>query len=369
VFLLSLIKDKIIRVLNNKIKFLVLIFINQGITSGVEEALERTLSKFIIMKKVNISFVGCYLIFCLSNIIYAQDPQYSQFYANPIYLNPAFAGSEICPRITMNYRNQWPGVEGNFKTYSLSYDKLFEEVSGGIGLIATRDNNGEGALTTTTAGLVYAYSANVSKTFSLRAGFQANYFQNSINWDKLTFGDMISPTKGFVYDTEETESMTIKSGVDFSSGILVYSDKFYIGAAIHHLTEPEQFLFGYESRLPRKYTIQAGGNIPIKDFGRNKTSVSPAIVIHQQGNFRQLNLGLYVTYNPLIIGMWYRYKDSMIFLTGIQTKKYRIGYSFDFTISKLGQSSSRGSHEISLALLLPCKTKKINYRIAECPKF
>ncbi|MGM0478992.1 MAG: type IX secretion system membrane protein PorP/SprF, partial [Bacteroidota bacterium] len=34
----------------------------------------------------------------------AQDPQFSQFYANPIYLNPAFAGSHGCPRFAANYR-------------------------------------------------------------------------------------------------------------------------------------------------------------------------------------------------------------------------------------------------------------------------
>ena len=40
----------------------------------------------------------------------AQDPEFTQFYANPLYLNPAFAGSARCPRIVMNYRNQWPGM-------------------------------------------------------------------------------------------------------------------------------------------------------------------------------------------------------------------------------------------------------------------
>ncbi len=40
----------------------------------------------------------------------AQDPEFSQFYANPLYLNPALAGANICPRAILNYRNQWPGL-------------------------------------------------------------------------------------------------------------------------------------------------------------------------------------------------------------------------------------------------------------------
>ena len=34
----------------------------------------------------------------LSSDVMAQDPQFSQFYANPLYLNPAFAGTARCPR-------------------------------------------------------------------------------------------------------------------------------------------------------------------------------------------------------------------------------------------------------------------------------
>ena len=63
------------------------------------------------------------------------DPQFTQFYANPIYLNPAFAGSKICPRFAMNYRNEWPSLTGNYVTYSMSYDQYFKNISGGIGVM------------------------------------------------------------------------------------------------------------------------------------------------------------------------------------------------------------------------------------------
>ncbi len=48
--------------------------------------------------------------------LFAQDPEFTQFYANPLYLNPAFAGTARCPRICLNYRNQWPGITGTFVT-------------------------------------------------------------------------------------------------------------------------------------------------------------------------------------------------------------------------------------------------------------
>ena len=44
----------------------------------------------------------------------AQDPEFTQFYANPIYLNPAMAGTHGCPRLNLNHRNQWPSLSGAF---------------------------------------------------------------------------------------------------------------------------------------------------------------------------------------------------------------------------------------------------------------
>ncbi|MBX7095951.1 MAG: type IX secretion system membrane protein PorP/SprF, partial [Flavobacteriales bacterium] len=76
----------------------------------------------------------------------AQDPEFTQFFSNPLYLNPAFAGSKRCPRITLNYRNQWPALSGTFVTTSASYDQHVESIYGGIGLLVTNDKAGEGTL-------------------------------------------------------------------------------------------------------------------------------------------------------------------------------------------------------------------------------
>ena len=46
----------------------------------------------------------------------AQDAEFTQFYANPVFMNPAFAGSARCPRFVMQYRNQWPAMSGNYVT-------------------------------------------------------------------------------------------------------------------------------------------------------------------------------------------------------------------------------------------------------------
>ena len=75
-----------------------------------------------------------------SDFAHAQDPQFTQFYANPIYLNPAFAGTARCPRLIMNYRNEWPALSGTFVTYSVSYDQHIDGLQGGMGLVILQDH-------------------------------------------------------------------------------------------------------------------------------------------------------------------------------------------------------------------------------------
>ena len=62
-----------------------------------------------------------------------------------MYLNPAMTGSDRCPRFVMNYRNQWPGLQnGQFVTYSASYDQHVDAVAGGLGVMVMTDREGDG---------------------------------------------------------------------------------------------------------------------------------------------------------------------------------------------------------------------------------
>ena len=112
----------------------------------------------------------------LSTTTFAQDPQFTQFYANPIYLNPAFAGSHGCPRFNVNYRNEWPSLSGNYVTYSMSYDNYFKNINGGIGIIATHDQQGQGTIFTSMLGVIYSYHLKVNRKFSMLFGELTVYF-------------------------------------------------------------------------------------------------------------------------------------------------------------------------------------------------
>jgi type IX secretion system PorP/SprF family membrane protein len=317
----------------------------------------------------------------------AQDPEFTQFYAAPLYLNPAFAGSARCPRLTMNYRNQWPALSKTFITYAAAYDQQVDALSGGLGLMVMNDKAGEGTLNTTNISGIYAYQLNVSRDFSVRLGLQATYVQKRLDWDKLFFGDMIDPRYGYVYQTQEVRPDQSRSFVDFSAGVLAYSSKIYGGIAANHLTQPDEaFIVEGSSELPMKVTAHVGAMLPIGNSGGysftynrdDGTYISPNILYQQQAGFNQLNLGVYILKSPIVGGLWYRgnfgkdsfiSSESFIVLLGVQKGLFKFGYSYDVTVSKLTNNATAGSHEVSFGLQFECRPKRKRFRTISCPSF
>lgn len=335
------------------------------------------MKKFILSTAILVSiFADC---------VQSQDPHFTQFYANPIYLNPAFAGSARCPRINMNYRNQWPALAKTYITYTASFDQHVDMLSGGVGLMVLNDKAGEGTLSTTNISGIYAYQLNISRDFSIRLGLQATYVQKKLDWDKLTFGDMIDPRYGYIYPTQETRPNESRSFTDFSAGLLAYSSSLYGGIAVNHLTQPDEaFIVSGSSELPMKITAHVGAMVPLGNTGSYRyannrdegTYLSPNAVYQKQISFNYLNLGAYLLHAPMIGGLWYRANldgglksESVIALVGIQKGLIKFGYSYDITVSKLTNNTTAGSHEISFGMQFECRPKKKRFRTISCPAF
>ena len=310
--------------------------------------------------------------FSSSNYAFAQDPQFSQFYANPIYLNPAFAGSHGCPRFNVNYRNQWPALSGTFVTYSASYDQYFENISGGIGVIATHDQQGQGTINHTTLSLIYNYHLKVSRDFTMMFAGKATWNQKALDWDKLTFGDMIDPRRGFIYATGDVPRGGSRGFFDASAGMVGFTENFFFGASAHHLNRPnESMILGENNAMPIRFNGHMGAKIPLGSKSKyvNETSIMPNVIYQYQQGFMEMMLGTYVKYGAVTAGAWFRSRDAFILSVGVNTGTVRVGYSYDVTVSRLNNGVSGGSHEVSLGFDLKCTKKKPSFRMVSCPSF
>ena len=141
----------------------------------------------------------------------AQDPELTQFYAAPVYTNPALAGSAVCAygaagRVSLNYRNQWPNLPGTFRSFCASWDQHIPSVGGGLGAMVFHDIAGSGLLTSTTVSGVYSYLLPLDRgRMYMRFGLQGSITNKSINFGRLKFADQINPTQGFVLPTGSFE--------------------------------------------------------------------------------------------------------------------------------------------------------------------
>ena len=313
-----------------------------------------------------------------------QDVQFSQFYSNYLYLAPSFSGLTDQNRISVNYRNQWPEIANGYQTYSVSFDKYLEKFRSGIGAIIFQDIAGTGMLTTTQIGIQYSFDFEVTHEWHMRPGMHFNYAQRSIDFDKLLWNDQIAAT-GNAATTAELTPVDKVGDIDFSVSILSYSERYWLGACVDHLLRPNQSFYFYEeeegnpAKVPLKYSAFGG----IK-FIRNEHLLRPipttlqfAFLYRQQAKYRQLDLGVYWYRHPLVMGVWYRgiplYKevfnrDAFTMLVGIKTSSINIGYSYDFTISRL-IANTGGAHELSLSYTFKTKPIKLKPRMVPCPDF
>jgi type IX secretion system PorP/SprF family membrane protein len=314
----------------------------------------------------------------------AQDIQFSQFYAAPMYLNPAFAGATDQSRLILNYRNQWPAIPKAFNSYQVSYDHNLEEINSGVGFSITHDKAGTAGLRYTSIAGQYGYSFKVGRNWIFKPAVQYAFTWRDISKRELVFGDQL--IRGGAGSSVEQFPIGATSYFDFSTGFLAYSKLGWFGYSWHHVNQPNQSLLGSEEALPFKMSVHGGGRIELEASGVNRPDhvLIGAFNYKMQGKYDQFDLGFYYEHDPIVIGLWYRgipgfkayergyqNNDAIVFLVGYEvTGGIKIGYSYDLTVSRL-TSNTAGSHEISIQYQWANPEKKLSKmkRTVPCPKF
>lgn len=316
----------------------------------------------------------------------AQDPHFSQFFASPLTLNPAYTGKfDGTFRVAGNYRNQWPAFNNAYTTYTASVDfdilkdRLPEYDTWGIGIIALKDQAGNNIITSQYLGISTAYHKALDEDGfkQLGAGFQASYGQKRLNIKGLTFGDMLTPfgftgvtQESFVNDNLNVNYLDINAGILFSASTNE-TNNFYAGASMYHVNRPHEGFQDGKWNVATRTTFSAGGYFPVSDI----------LTLHMSGIFQYqaqatetvvgAALGAPLDMQSadpsnIYAGIWYRYQDAIIPYVGLEFSGFRIGASYDINVSSLkAASQSRGGLELSLIYIKkPAGSKGI-----PCPKY
>ncbi len=351
----------------------------------------------------------CILILVLvvvrSSIIIAQDVQFSQFYANPLYLNPALTGAHAGTyRVMTNYRDQWRGsIEQPFTTFSASGDLKFTIPNAGgayskdndfaaVGMMFYSDRVANIDYNTNNLSLFGAYHKLLSSENRqyLSVGLQLGIAQRGINYEDLTFGDQWNGATGYTEATQETLPANSLAYNDLGIGLHYSMTKksgqsLYLGASIQHWNRPNISFYNNDplyvnisetDRLDSKFSLHGGASIPLN----NATSFQPRGIYLKQGQFSTFVVGSNIKYRiidsdgvALHLGAWLRGSDNLttfqptdiILSAGYEMNGMLIGFSYDAHLRKLsGSTLGQGMFELSIAY-----TGEHDNETRICPEF
>ncbi|NSW45490.1 MAG: PorP/SprF family type IX secretion system membrane protein [Bacteroidales bacterium] len=332
-------------------------------------------------KRIALTYLFIWLYFKLL----AQDPHFSQFFVNSLYLSPSYAGSTQGTRLITNIRDQWPGIPGSFFTTTLSLDHFIPSLNSGVGLLLMKDVAGQGHLGSMQIGIQYTYQFRAFRNYQVRPSIHFYRSNRTIDFNRLVFNDQLS-LSGIAGGSVEVPPLKQVGYIDFASSILIYSSTNWVGFTWDHMLEPNQSIIDAYSPIPAKYSFFGGHKFYLhgKTSVYNEESINSWIHYRSQGKFDQIDIGAYWTRTPIILGLWYRgipifkhYKlgyqnnDAIVIQVGYIWKDIKLGYSYDITISRL-IANTYGSHEFSLVYefnqdqRIRKKTRKV---IIPCPKY
>ena len=336
------------------------------------------------MKKLLLLFIGLVSL----TLVSGQDPNFSQFFASPMTLNPALTGKfDGVYRIAGNYRNQWPTINNAFvtKTASIDFGILKNRLSDidqlGVGIMGFTDRAGDGVLTNNylSASIAFHKGLDENGYHQIGAGFQGSYMNKRLDVTKVYFEDQLTPN-GFTGVTSESfsDDQVSLSYFDLNAGVL-YSgttngyNNFYLGASMYHINRPKESFQKGNFLLNVRTTIQAGGKIPVGPYNYLHVAANHSMQAKTNNTMIGGAFALNVNQdqeNPtnVYFGSWYRFNDAVIPYIGLEFGEFHIGASYDVNTSSLKPASNvRGGAEISLIYVR--KPVDPNARKLNCPKF
>ncbi|MEP6712371.1 MAG: PorP/SprF family type IX secretion system membrane protein [Ferruginibacter sp.] len=333
----------------------------------------------------------CLFIICtilVSTTLKAQDPHFSQFFSSPLTLNPAFTGKfDGLWRLAANHRDQWPSIPKAYVTSSASIDfpilksRIPDGDVFGVGLSGVSDASANNQLKLNYGSISMSYHKALDEDGynTIGAGFQGTYSSLVLDVSKLLFEDNLTQN-GFdpvARPTAETfNNGTNQSYLDVNAGLL-YSgssngeNNYYLGVSMYHINRPKVSFKDKNWYLSGRFTIHAGGTLPVSDV----LSINASAIHQIQNKASETTLGAALELNAnndktnptnVYIGSWIRFNDAIIPYLGLEINGLRIGASYDVNVSSLkAATGNRGGSEFSIIYIKrPAQSKGI-----PCPKF
>jgi len=333
------------------------------------------------MRKISLIILAAFVSTC----VLAQDPHFSQFFASPLTLNPAFTGKfDGQWRLAVNHRDQWPSIPKAYVTTSGSFDfgimkdKLPAGDVFGVGISGLSDASANDQLKLNYGSLSLSYHKALDEDGynTIGAGFQGTYSSLSLDEGKLTFEDMLRQNgftgarTDFLTNGNNQNYFDINAGILFS-GSSNGENNYYAGVSVYHVNRPKVGFKDQNYLLANRITLHGGGSVPVADA----LTLNASFIYQSQSKASETTLGGALAYNlnadevnpsSIFVGSWLRINDALIPYVGLEVGGLRIGASYDVNISSLKTATaSRGGSEFSVIYI----KRKSDSKGIPCPRF
>jgi len=300
-------------------------------------------------------------------------------------LNPSLTGHMPGKyRINAMYRRQWPTITSGrpvYETPMIGFDMNLLRTeqkynSLGLGIALMNDRSSGGLLNSIEAMLSAAYHLDLQKNmkYYLSAGLQAGVINKRLNMNDITFADEIDPATGEptmtsmepLFENTNLWLPDFRLGLTFA-GFPSINTRYKIGAALYHLTQPQETFVGIDNKLPLRVVVHADGR-----FGGTRLGVEPKILFQTQAKAMELVGGLLLNLGIVRKASFYLGGDVRVdggvdgigldsgnAIVGLRLDDWDLGFSYDFNISDLNNATGgRGAIEFSLLKIFRGPTYK-----------
>ena len=286
-------------------------------------------------------------------------------------MNPALTGiSKGDIRLTSLYRSQWKTANSPYKTFDVSAEKKFYDIthdrwwfSGGINLFS--DQAGDGQLSNNHVVLTGSFTRMLDKysflSFGITAGFgQRGFDLCSLRFDNLWNGDVIDPTRSSNENFDDTNIWypDLGAGVNIRRQWRKSRTKIDFGVGLFHVNQPDQSFYNKDkSNLPMRASFYA---IPVVQVNEKGDIVGAATAQNQGQYFEALvNVGYryYLSTQrskevAVQLGFGYRFNaigDAFMPAAELQYRDLMVGLSWDMNVSKFSTATKHnGGPEIAI---------------------
>lgn len=317
---------------------------------------------------------------CWETLVAQVDPHFSQYYLQPMTMNPAFTGAfEGDYRVAGIWRTQY----GNSLTTEGISGEVVTNKNTNFGFNLLNESSQDKSYNFTNGYLTMAFTGvrfGPESDHYLVMAIQCGFINRRFDITKMQFGDQWIAGLGFDPTAQSGEVFNKPSILSFDAGAgIAYYDavpnktvSFFGGFSAFHITRPDYPYLSNsaEQRLPVRFSIQGGARIIASD----QLSIVPSFILMKEADAEEKMVGTYFQAyvnetTDVMFGANWRFGDALIPFAGLYYKGLTLGLSYDVTVSQMNAGAVKtNSFEISVSFIGQRKNS-VRTNNFYCPRF